>query len=765
MNDAGVRFTRDGVEVHVGVVWLVVWAGWALTGVLSPLPPWRADRLLALEERAAADLAAAPAPFGDWSIDLGETLQAGALGPGWSENEAFREQGKRRSFVWIDSERGEVRFPSPGWDAALLAVEASPLQSLAPLAVDVFVAGEARGTLVFPLGWTVARLELGAVPAGRQVLELRPRAAAAPPGEARSLSLAVDGIAVGTTHEIEPSADRGVFAGFLRVGLEDRPALLVSSDARAPDVPAGSARVDVKPRLAAWYAFGMGRAARAGTSLVVALHGLLAAALVALVPGLAWSARFGRAAGASRIGEVLGFSTLAWVAAFLLLRAAGVFPNGLPSAAATALIGAAPIPFLRQRQRVAVAWGPLGAAVGAAAALSFFALSVVPALEDQDMEVQSTAYALATRQTPLALTNRGTPYFFAHPPLLHLWQAGSFSLAGRLERVRYYAEAGERARGRPFQQPPPGTPLSARPHHAEWKALLRRFVVEPQLWPTRQVNVLLAALAVGVAAQLTTLISGSPALGLALAAVLATFPEYLVRGAYGGYFASTTLLTLALLAGLETRDRAAGMLTGSALAFLSDQKGLLVPVAWTAAAPVETTVWRRFLPLAGALLAVTAYVAYGLAVDRDSFSYDFLTEHVARRLSLSDVRLGSDASRWYPSIPELWLEFAARYGALFLLLAALAGARGLTSPRPAVRAAAAAMLLGAAVFSVTDWRQTKHLSLLAAPALVTLADLPPRSRSWRRVALVVCWALCARNLWTVWPLLTDFTALRPSTSW
>jgi hypothetical protein len=204
---------------------------------------------------------------------------------------------------------------------------------------------------------------------------------------------------------------------------------------------------------------------------------------------------------------------------------------------------------------------------------------------------------------------------------------------------------------------------------------------------------------------------------------------------------------------------------GSALAFLSDQKGLLVPVAWAAAAPADTSARRRLVPLLGALLALAAYVLFGLAVDRDSFVYDFLQEHVARRLVPSDVRLAHDPSHWYPSIPELWREFAARYGAGFLLLTAAASARGLRSPRPAVRAAAASVLLGAAVFSLTDWRQTKHLSLLVAPALVTLADLPPRTPVWRRAALCVCLLLCALNLWTVWPLLGDFTALRPSTTW
>jgi hypothetical protein len=762
----GTRVTRDGVELHVGLVPLLAWSVWAATGALSPLPPWSAGRLLALEEATAARLAAAPARLADWSFDVGGTPQAGALGAGWSESETALEAGRRRSFVWIDGERAEVRFASPRWQAARLSLAAAPLQALAPLEVEVAIDGEPRGSLSFPLGWNVSRTELGELGDGAHVLELRPRASATPPGELRRLSLAVDGIAVGTSERIEPAVDRGVFGGFLRVGLEERPALFVAADAPAPTLPPGSADVRLTPGLTAWYAFGIGGVAAAATPIVSALQGLAAAELVVLVPGLAWWARFGRSAGPLCIAELLGFSTLAWLAAFVLLRAVGAPPDVGTVAVMVALIGCAPLPFLRrERRRVSVEWAALVAALVAAAALAFFALQVVPALEDQDMEVQSTAYALATRQAPLALTNRGTPHFFAHPPLLHVWQAASFALAGRLDRVRYYAEAGERARAVPLQEPAPDTPLAARPHHAEWKVLLRRFLVEPLLWPTRQVNVLLAALAIGLAAGLAGSISGSRALGLALAAVLLTFPEYLVRGAYGGYFASTTLLSLTVLAGLHAGAREPGLMPASALAFLANQKGLLVPAAWVAAAPAGTSVWQRLRPAAGGLLAAAGYLVYGLAIDRDSFVYDFLKEHVARRLTPADVRLASDASRFYPSIPQLWLEFAARYGVVFLLLAAWAAARGLARGGPAVRTAAAAVLLGAAVFSVTDWRQTKHLSLLAAPAIVALAGCVPPTRFARRVAIGLCLALAARNLWTVWPLLTDFLALRPSTSW
>src|SRR5262249_49465108 len=156
----------------------------------------------------------------------------------------------------------------------------------------------------------------------------------------------------------------------------------------------------------------------------------------------------------------------------------------------------------------------------------------------------------------------------------------------------------------------------------------------------------------------------SPLAGLALAVVLATLPEFLVRGAYGGYFAITTLLSLLVLDALAEAESRSSVLAGC-LAALSDQKGLLVPAAWALAAP-SSIGWRRFVPLAGAAAGLALFASWGLAVDAPSFVYDFAKEHVVRRLAPSDVRFVADAARFYPSIPELWKEFAARYGWLLV---------------------------------------------------------------------------------------------------
>jgi hypothetical protein len=757
-----VTLKSGGVSLGPAALWAGTWALWLGAGFALPVPPWRAQDVLRREEQAALALAV-PAAADAWSIDVGAPRQSRALGAGWSVNEAFLEDGRRRSFAWVEGPAADVAFASPGWPTAVVTLRASPLQTLAPLTVDLELDHEARASLVLPEGWTVGSADVGAIPSGVHLLTLRPRRQAVPPGEARSLSVAVDGLAVGPATVPEPDRDRGVFVGTLNVGLEDRTALFVSTGAEPRELPPGSASRRVSADLVGWYGFGIGGAAGAGSAVLLALHGLSAAALVTLIPGLCWSGLL-RTRGAGRIALALALSTVVLLAVLLALRWTGRAPTPLAMAAGLVLLGGAPLPFLRGRGRVAVPWPALLTAAVGAAALTWFALVVVPPLEDQDMEMQATAHALATRQTPTTLTNRSTAYYFAHPPLLHFWQAGTFALSGRLSRVAYYDEAGRRAaRGR-FLEPPADAPLAKRPHYEEWKPLLRRFLTEPQLWPAREVSVLLAAVAVGLLATLAGSLTASAAAGIALAAVFVTFPESLVRGAYGAYFAAPVLVSLVVLACLDEESGSKVTMLASAMAFLVDQKGLLVPAAWALAAPWATR-WKRFLPLAGGLLGAVAFLSYGLVVDAPTFLFDFVSEHVTRRLAGSDIRFARDAAFFYPSIPELWADFLSRYGVVFAAWAALACVAGLLRPPPLPRAASASVLLGALVFSAIDWRQTKHLALLTGPALVAIAGSWPRSARWRRVALVAAAALVLRNLWAAWPLLSSFESLRPRAGW
>src|SRR5262249_40210885 len=151
--------------------------------------------------------------------------------------------------------------------------------------------------------------------------------------------------------------------------------------------------------------------------------GLSAAALVLLVPGLAWS---GARSGAERMARVLGGSALAVVLVLLAVRAAGAYPSPWPVASGLALVTVAGFALGRGREPISLSWTALACGTAALAVFAALANAVVPPLEDQDMELAGTAHGLATRQSPSQLTNRGTTHHFAHPPLLHLWVAGTF---------------------------------------------------------------------------------------------------------------------------------------------------------------------------------------------------------------------------------------------------------------------------------------------------------------------------------------------------
>jgi hypothetical protein len=735
--------SRTGVALRPSTLWITAWALWLASAALMPVPPWRAAGVLAREEAAARRLASDPAFVPLWSVDLGRMVQQQALGPGWGPV-AGRDTGRHRRTVLSSA---DLRFDSPAWPEAHLTIAAGPLENGATAHVAVRVDGAARGTLDLEGAGTVRSIPLAALAAGvhRLTLEIEP------------VGSPIAGVAVGTAPVADPARDTG-FVQWVAVGAHERPALFPSAEG-AP-APEGAADVEWKGQHG-WYAFGIGPPVGTLATAVEILNGLAAAALMAVVTGLGYAALF-VPSGPARLAlaPLLSFGALAVV--FAALRLLGVTPTAGATALGLAIAGALPLARRRQEGPALVPWTAMGSATLALLALVGFALRVVPPLDDQDLEVQATASGLARNGTPATVTDRGTTRFFAHPPLLHVFVAGSFALSGRLDRMSGAEALAERARARgPFVEP---TPDEYPPRYYDlWQELLRRFFTEPQLWPTRQVNVLLAAIVVGWLAEVAAAVSGHAAAGVAAALVMASFPEFLIRGSYGGYFAVATFTTVALLALFEARPGWT-VAAASALAALSDQKGLLAPVAWLAVAPSGSG-YRRFVPAAGAALGLLLFAAWGLAVDAPTFVYDFVKVHVASRLALHDVRMAHDSAIWYPSIPELWGEFVARYGIVFTLAAAGASLLALRSDSPRVRACGASVLVGALVFSLTDWRQTKHLALLVAPALLALAAAGPARPRARLAFLALLGAMVVSNLVTAWPLLRDFTSLTPSTIW
>ena len=454
------KVSSTGISLSLAALWIGAWSVWLGSGALLPIPPWRAADVLAREEAAARRLASDAALVPLWSVDLGAMVQQQALGPGWGPVAGHGHERHRRTVL----PSADLRFHSPAWPEASLTIVAGPLETSTPVHVAVMVDGQARGALDLEGAKAVRSLSLGALAAGPHRLTLEIEPVGAP----------IAGVAVGTAPAAGPARDTG-FVQWIPVGAYERPVLFPSAGA-AP-APEGAADVEWKGHRG-WYTFGIGPPVGTLSTALEVLHGLVAAALVAVVTGLGYAALF-TPSGPVRLALAPLLSFGGVVVVFAGLRLLGAAPTVGSTALGLALVGVLPLLRRRVRDRSSCRWTTIGPATLALAALVGFALWVVPPLDDQDLEVQATASGLARRGEPSTVTDRATTWFFAHPPLLHVLTAGSFALSGRLDRVADADVLAQQARERgPFVEP--GDEYPPR-HYDLWQELLERFFTDPQL--------------------------------------------------------------------------------------------------------------------------------------------------------------------------------------------------------------------------------------------------------------------------------------------
>ena len=525
---------------------------------------------------------------------------------------------------------------------------------------------------------------------------------------------------------------------------------------------------------------------------------LVVGAIVFIVPGLPWAAR-APADGVVMLFRVVLISLAAALAAWLILLPWPGLTNRVGFILLLALV--TNIGLWLHAGRLANVAAPFRSRAGAGillVAALFFAQTYlgaahfVPALEDQDMETQGTAYGLMHEAAPTMVTNRDTTYFFAHPLLLHFWIGESAFISDDLDRLRYHHDA-----ARTLERGPALL--------AQWELNFERFESDPVLLPTRTPNIFLSVFTIIAMSFLVLRLTGSGVAAIGAALLYMTLPEIYVRSSYGGYLAITNFL---LIVGayfyldaarlFPTRAGASPRKTvgpwGFTAAFLggwADQKAVLLPMA----APVHAglrilldgklslkqgfaamvaRVWtsRDFINASMIVFGFVAgwllFVVYGLAIAPDDFIADHIKGHIAARLRNPTDALQAAITQidWYPSIAGLWLEFANHTGWLVSFLMVIAAAW--TAPR--IRDAEGFFLIwaliGAIGFSLVDWRQTKHLAHIL-PALVILVPL-----FWVRlgerlrlaVGAVVALAILL-NAWRIIGVMQDFTTLQPTPIW
>ncbi len=527
---------------------------------------------------------------------------------------------------------------------------------------------------------------------------------------------------------------------------------------------------------------------------------LLVGAILFLVPGLAWTDhRKGDAA--IILFRAAVASLVAGLAVVLLLMLVGAAANRTAFLIILALVTNAGI-LIGHRK----GWfdanpfaDPLPRLVSAIAAVFLLqsylgAAYFVPALEDQDMETQGTAYGLMHELRPTVVTNRDTRFFFAHPLLLHVWIGESALISDDLGRLKYHHDASLAVRDDPSSV------------QVQWTKAFAQFEKDPVLLATRTPNLFLGALTLFPMAFLVFLLTGSSLAAAASCVIYMTLPEIYVRTSYGGYLAVTNFFLLSgayfylLSSGLLPRRGAIGteLPMGRSTwlaAFLggwTDQKFLLLPLAAPLHAAVKALLDIRSLAVGGVqaflravlsrpyviagLLVGTGFAAgwltfaaYGLVVAPEDFIKDHLKAHIWWRLNkVTDVNVFrvERGGFVYPSVMALWQQFMDHTGWLLIPPMLL----GLWYAMPRVREAHGLLLLWALIgiigFSVVDWRQTKHLAHIL-PALVMLttvywASLEGRARWVLGVLLAIA---VAWNVWRIGLLMNDFEYLKPLPIW
>jgi hypothetical protein len=401
------------------------------------------------------------------------------------------------------------------------------------------------------------------------------------------------------------------------------------------------------------------------------------------------------------------------------------------------------------------------------------AVRIVPITGDNDDEMQFTVHGLLTSLEPSAFTPRDTTHYFAHPPLLHMCIAGSFLYYDRWADMAVFDSNLATSISSPREE------LGKRIEH---------YFKNPHRIETRTPNIFFGALTI---ACLGAFIAGSSA-GLVITFLTAIAymltPEVFVRSSYGGYFAIGNLILMGIAFAEEERSlspkyaRFACFLTG-ALAAVADHK-LVVVVAslalWEALRSKEPVKTRAISALkhptvSGFATGTALFWLYGLTISAKSFWIDHVRFHLLDRIIHQPTPW--QVPGHYPGVVALWLEFTRDTGWLLLPLALMAflillwkdRTSGMSDFGKEWQSTTGFWLLWttfiALVFSVVDWRQTKHLCIMTLPLFLAPARAAEQSKVSRLLIVIVFALLIAWDLKTIAALSVDFQSVQKFPEW
>ncbi len=349
-------------------------------------------------------------------------------------------------------------------------------------------------------------------------------------------------------------------------------------------------------------------------------------------------------------------------------------------------------------------------------------------------------------------------------------------------------------------QAPDFPPVRLPAEEVETELIDSYYATLPGRLETRTPSIFLAALTVALMGGWTRLLSGHWGMGLLAAAAYATSPEVYVRSSYGGYFAISNFLVLCLLMAaaswdIHRKDRRAWWtcVVAGFLAGLANHKLVLLPLSLALAEILRLfrsrASWKSLVhpALIGFAFGTAMFWIHGFLIDAAAFWKEHVRTHLVDRV----IHINPLGYSGYPTIAQLWAEFCEHTGYALLPLGLISLSPALSRRHAAVdasatesaangtlteaayprlipttlRAWAVWMAVTALVFSLVDWRMTKHLSPLLVPLFIAPAAWSASGGKARLLVLLTFGGLLVWNLIVLKSVLGDFTALTITPAW
>lgn len=274
----------------------------------------------------------------------------------------------------------------------------------------------------------------------------------------------------------------------------------------------------------------------------------------------------------------------------------------------------------------------------------------------------------------------------------------------------------------------PGAPLTSAIQYdilrkgEYWKAareVYKKFYDNPRLLPSRLPNVFFTLAGCLAFYTLLFLITESRRLSLLGVFSLISIPELLIR-ALGDSYTSITLFCSIILIYYYLKNQSSMLFWVSLYSALSNHKLSVVVLAIVASDLIRGKPFNKhgsaWAAIFGFLTGEALFSAYGFSIHAPSFIQDHFRYHALNRiLHIPDFGYAD-----YPTILQLWSGFFARLNPIVLicLLASLFfSVKLFRKERELVLPLC--VIVGAVVFSLVDWRSTKHL-IVVLPAFIAI---------------------------------------------